>query len=456
MALDLSVTQALRQWRKQIVDCLPQLWRESISSRITPYVLELGPDKARLLRDDRPLEEIRILDGGVDAGTAARLKSHEYPLVLMLPRSWVLSRTVVLPAAAAENLGQVLGFELDRLTPFTADQVYFDYQQQPRESGSDMLTVDVALVPRRRVDDWLDMLRTAGIPVDAMSAPDLWEEANLLPARMRARTDLKRLVLRSLPAVLVLVLLAAALVLPLWQKRQLAMSMQQQENGLRARASRVMKIRETLDKELRAVESVHERWQSSPPVLDVLQVLTNLLPDDTSLQRMEIKGSELVINGTSGQASSLIGLLQKAPGFDNPHFLSPVTQQRGKELFNLSATISMPFPRDSGSEHNLANPEDRPPPAQEPTAAAKAQESGKASAGDDGKGKPVPAAASATAAAQAPPTEAGKASASRAQKDKPSVIAFPESVNTPPSMPHLQGSIDSGHVPGRATSGEAQ
>jgi general secretion pathway protein L len=454
VALNLSVTQALRQWRKQIVDCLPEAWRESISSRITPYMLELGPDKARLLRDGRPLEEIRIVDGGVDAGTAARLKSHEYPLVLMLPASWVLSRTVVLPAAAGENLRQVLGFELDRLTPFTADQVYFDYRQQ--ESGSDMLTVDVALVPRRRVDDWLDMLRAAGIPVDAMSAPDLWEDANLLPAEMRARPDLKRLAVKSLPAVLVLVLLAAALALPLWQKRHLAMSMQQKEDGLRARASQVMKIRETLDKELRAVEAVHERWQSSPPVLDVLQVLTNLLPDDTSLQRMEIKGNELVINGTSGQASSLIGLLQKAPGFDDPHFLSPVTQQRGKELFNLSATISMPFPRDPGMDWDVANPEDRHPPAQEPPAAPKPREAGEASAGNAGSGEVAPADVSVTVAADAPPAGAGRTSAPRAQQDKPSVIAYPEGVDTPSPVIHLRGSGDSGHVPGRVTSGEGQ
>ena len=453
MTLELSVTQALRQWRKQIVDCLPEAWRESISSRITPYLLELGPDKARLLRDGRPLEEIRIEDGGVDAGTAARLKTHEYPLVLMLPVPWVLSRTVVLPAAAAENLRQVLGFELDRLTPFTADQVYFDCRQQPRESGSDMLTVDVALVPRRRVDHWLDKLRTAGIPVDAMSSPDLWEEANLLPAKMRARPDLKRLALRSLPAVLVLALLAAALVLPLWQKRQLAMSMQQQENGLRARAAQVMKIRETLDKELRAVEALNERWQSSPPVLDVLQVLTNLLPDDTALQRMEIKGNELVINGTSGQASSLIGLLQKAPGFDDPHFLSPVTQQRGKELFNLSATISMPFPRDPGVESDLTSPENRPPSAQEPPEAPESQESRKA---DAGGGRSVTADVPVNATAGAPPAEAGKEPGPGTRQGAPSVIAYPETVSTPSAAIHLRGSSDGGYVPGRATSGEGQ
>jgi cysteinyl-tRNA synthetase len=36
-----------------------------------------------------------------------------------------LVRRFRLPAATAENLFQVAGFELDRLTPFTAAQVYY-------------------------------------------------------------------------------------------------------------------------------------------------------------------------------------------------------------------------------------------------------------------------------------------------------------------------------------------
>ncbi|WP_456373485.1 PilN domain-containing protein [Thiolapillus sp.] len=450
MALAASLAQALRQWRKQLLDCLPDAWRERISSRITPYILELGPESARLLRDGRPLEEIRIGEGGMDAGTAARLKSHEYPLVLMLPAPWVLSRTVVLPAAAAENLRQVLGFELDRLTPFAADQVYFDYQLLPRESAGDMLSVAVALVPRKRVDGWLEKLRGAGIPVDAMTAAALGEEANLLPAEMRARPELKRLALNALPVVLVLVLLAGALVLPLWQKRELASSLQQKENALRAKAAEVMKIRETLDKELQAVQKISGQWQSAPPVLDILQVLTNLLPDDTSLQRLEIKGDELVINGTSGQASSLIGLLQKAPGFDNPHFLSPVTQQRGKELFNLSATIVMPFPREPGVERIVANPEDRPPPENAQSARQSADQ-GRGDAVAAGQGMADSAAARPGDAKVAPASPAG-AGSSRNPPSESGVISYPGKTGTRP-LTHIQGSSNSAPVPDRIGSG---
>lgn len=346
MAVNMSILAQLRSWRQQLLACLPAAVAERVSAGVTPYILEVGNEHARLYRDSRQLGEILLDSTVVDPSVAALLKPHEHPLCVLLPADWVLNRSVALPAAAQENLRQVIGFELDRFTPFSAAQVYFDYHINARGGGAEMLSVEVALVPRKRMDGWLDALRSAGVAVDTLSASSLWDGANLLPPELRPRVNLKRLAQRMLPAALVLVLLAAAMALPLWQKREIAISLQSREAALRGKADEVVKLREKVDEEIKSLEKIRDQWQAFPPVLDVLQVVTNLLKDDTSLQRMEVKGNELIINGTSSSASSLIGLLQNSPAFDAPHFLSPVTQQRGKEVFNLSARVNMPFPRD--------------------------------------------------------------------------------------------------------------
>lgn len=333
----------LRHWRGVLLDCLPPAWRERLGSRVTPYLLELDSDTARLLRDGGLLDEIRLDDKVLDPTSAALLSPHECPLVLMVPPEWVLNRRISLPAAARENLRQVIGFELDRLTPFSADQVYFDFRVDSRGAG-EMLAVDVAVLPRKKVDDWLALLRSGRIRVDKLSTTGLWPELNLLPAELRARPDIRRIAARALPVTLVILLLIAALALPLWQKRKVAIEMEGREAQLRNKANAVLSLRQRLDKKMEELEKVREQWQAAPPVLDVLHVLTNLLPDHTSLQQMEVKGDQLTIRGLSGQASSLIGLLEQSPAFDDPHFLSPVTQQRGKELFYLATTIEVPFP----------------------------------------------------------------------------------------------------------------
>ena len=407
MDMNFSGLARLRFWWQRLLACLPDALAERIASGATPYILEIQGERAELYRDGKKLGEILLGSTVVDPAVSALLNPHEHPLAVLLPVDRLLSRTIALPAAARENLRQVISFELDRFTPFSAEQVYFDFHLNARGEGSDMLPVEVALVPRKRVDDWLAVLRSAGIAVDSLSAAGLWDDANLLPPELRPRLNLKRLAQRMAPAALVVVLLATAMALPLWQKREIAISLQSREAALRGKAGKVMELRERVDEEIKALEVIRDQWQAFPPVLDVLQVLTNLLPDNTSLQRMEVKGKTLTINGTSSSASSLIGLLQNSPAFDNPHFLSPVTQQRGKEVFNLAANINMPFPRGSaGVAATTADGEKAAVPA--PSAQAAGQP--KAQSGQEQASEAAPDGRAVAPGQSAPPETAAPAS----------------------------------------------
>jgi general secretion pathway protein L len=167
---------------------------------------------------------------------------------------------------------------------------------------------------------------------------------NLLPPERRAGPDMKRAAMKAMPAVLLVLLLAAVLLLPLWQAREVVIDLHDQERKLRKQAGEVIELREKLNRKLEGMEKIRDYWQEAVPPLEVLQVLTRLLPDDTYLQQLDIKGNELTMRGLSGQASALIGLLEESAVFEDPHFLSPVTQQRGKELFHLGASIRTPFP----------------------------------------------------------------------------------------------------------------
>ena len=334
-------------WRSAMFDCLPASIRRRLQSRITPFRLELGAQWARLVRNGQQLAKVGLEENGLDPATRTLLAAHEYPLVLVLPGTWVLERHLSLPIAAAENLRKVLEYELDRLTPFSAEQVYLDFRKEGLSEEGGTIGVRLVLVPRQRVDDWLDLLRAAGIPVDGIQVDGFWEGINLLPPEQRPRPSVKRILWRSLPAVLVVALVIASLALPLWQKRKITMELQAREAMLRNKADKVLMLRQRLESKTRDVLHVREQWQSAPPVLDILSLLTNLLPDHTYLQQMNIKGNELTIRGLSGQASSLIALLENSPAFEEPRFLSPVTQQRGKELFHLSARIRQPFPREA-------------------------------------------------------------------------------------------------------------
>ena len=58
-------------------------------------------------------------------------------------------RRVTMPAATEENLRQVLGFEMDRLTPLRADEVYFDYRVVSRDAAAGQIAVQLAVARAR-------------------------------------------------------------------------------------------------------------------------------------------------------------------------------------------------------------------------------------------------------------------------------------------------------------------
>ena len=64
---------------------------------------------------------------------------------LVLTPEQALLKTITLPLATEENLREVVGFELDRHTPFTPDQAYYDVQIVRRDPQNEKIVVSLAV-----------------------------------------------------------------------------------------------------------------------------------------------------------------------------------------------------------------------------------------------------------------------------------------------------------------------
>jgi len=78
---------------------------------------------------------------------------------LCVSRGEAAFNRVILPAAARENLAQVLDYELERLVPLPRDQVYFDFSV--RDIGEERLEVLLMCIPREVVRGYLEALEDA-------------------------------------------------------------------------------------------------------------------------------------------------------------------------------------------------------------------------------------------------------------------------------------------------------
>jgi Tfp pilus assembly protein PilN len=90
-------------------------------------------------------------------------KARRSEVTLILPRSWVIVRTTDLPASVKENISDVVGYELDRLTPFSSDNAYYDFRVLGEAEGR--LSLILVAVKADTVDRYLEAFKEEGVVV---------------------------------------------------------------------------------------------------------------------------------------------------------------------------------------------------------------------------------------------------------------------------------------------------
>jgi general secretion pathway protein L len=352
MPLDLKINPRLdwraawHWWREGLLAWLPRRmrrWLAGSSRRLVIRVDEGGYVLVREAAGQAPQELERLEPVSPDwSGLARRFRTEQARrLVLRVPADHALIRTLPLPLAAEKNLRQVMGFEMDRLTPFAAAQVYYDVIVLERQPEQRRLRVELTALPRTAVEPVLAQLRQQGLSPDVLDVAGRRPELNLLPLEQRPRRGMWAKRVRSIVIVVVALLVGAAALLPIWQQRLLTMEITARIDQVQKAANQALALRDQLDRALEASNMLSHKKQTIPPQVDVLRELTLILPNDTWLERLQIKGDSLQIIGQSAKASALIGLVEASPLLGSAAFMSPVTTdpRTNKERFVLGARI---------------------------------------------------------------------------------------------------------------------
>ena len=288
---------------------------------------EEQPGGALLLRRHGQERWLRPL--GRQPGQTQRL-----PVILRLPEGAVLSRDVALPLAAARDLRAVIGFEMDRLTPFSAEELFWGVSALAQDRARETLRLRLSIVPRAMLAAPLAALARLNL------VPNYIETGNgriaLTPARASQRLG-PRHGWAGLCALLALACIAGPFL-----RQQMALSGTAAQIAAHAPAARVA---ETLRQQLAVADSSRSaiaQARRSGDALQVLATLTQALPDGTWLSDLSLKNGDLSMDGQSSDAAKLIALLAAIPGLKEPSFTAPVTRSAdGKEdLFSLHARVA--------------------------------------------------------------------------------------------------------------------
>ena len=95
------------------------------------------------------------------------LKAISSGITLSIPKAWTVIRTVDFPSTVKENIPDVLSYELDRLTPFTAAEALFDYRMLADKGESISLLLMAAKADQIR--PYVDILKDKGFTVSRVT-----------------------------------------------------------------------------------------------------------------------------------------------------------------------------------------------------------------------------------------------------------------------------------------------
>ena len=291
------------------------------------------------LDDTPPHQQIRF------NSTTARSVTEKHLTGIMLPASQGLKRQVTFPISAENELGHILNHQLAKLTPYPADQIYYDYRIIKKERGK--IVVEFVAVPRRVVNRALKMVRNWGATVDFVDllSPDEtthhhYDLIHMLPSEREKERSGSSLLFGLI--AINLLLIATIIGLQLWERSNQESILQQQVASTKMQATVVNRLRQKVDQISNKVNFLSSKKQQSPTAVQILNEVTHLLPHGTWLERLELHKGEIQLTGLSPQASTLISQIEESAYFEDVTFRAPVTrdQNLAAERFQISATLS--------------------------------------------------------------------------------------------------------------------
>ena len=134
--------------------------------------------KRRLVRMDVLTGFVGLSEEDSVTYLAAHFKRHKlsgFNVHLTLPGIWGVIRDLEFPASVgtADALRSAVALQVENLSPWALDEIYWDCTWEPPAKGSRAVVVHVGIVPRTVLDPWIAMFRSADLALTGASLSSL-------------------------------------------------------------------------------------------------------------------------------------------------------------------------------------------------------------------------------------------------------------------------------------------
>lgn len=277
------------------------------------------PSVVMLLKVDGTIGFWRVdVDGGMQ-GQAPESTARFF--ALEVADDQVLRRTFDVPASLNDvDLRRAVALEAQSNSPFPLSDLRWGFAKIGVNS-SGLQHVQVVLASHRQLLDLIT--RSAARLPTLQDTPEIWVAAgpshflNVVgygeSARAKYGAGARRWAYAMVAAALLL--MTGIALTPTLQLRERAIDAVNTYTLTQQRLEPLMHERASLLQAAEQINILASIVKERPSPLQIMDLLTQVLPDDTSLRAMEIKGSKVSIEGQTANAAELMQLIERQPRF---------------------------------------------------------------------------------------------------------------------------------------------
>lgn len=255
----------------------------------------------------------------------------------------VMTHLLDFPSKASDFLDGMIRAQIDRLTPWTVNDVVFGWSS-PAPIGNDRIEVTLAATSKLKVAPLLHLIEALDGASVAVYAKTSAGRILLLDRPLRSVIGPAV----NLPRLMRVILLSAgiAAAASLLMGAYWGDSLQSELGDVRRRISqRRAALRLEANGTASSLGLLAKRKQTTPSSVMVMEALSRVLPDSTYVTELRIEGDKVQVVGMTQDAPSLIRLLEQSPQFTRATFFAPTTRAANEagESFHIEAHITAYF-----------------------------------------------------------------------------------------------------------------
>jgi general secretion pathway protein L len=296
-----------------------KLWRSGTSIKKQGMLAPVGSVGSRIL--DGSLAESLPVDW------MAALRGSRVEVILH-PRRFLL-RPLELPRQAVDFLDGIVRAQIDRLTPWSANEAAFGWTRPV--DADDRIKLSVVATARNMVTPYVSSLTGLGtnsVTVSTTVPPPDTAPVAVLTQRSQNAVGAGRL-RRILASVILASGIAALASITVGAMALDALDSELADLSHKIAARRVAMRLGDGPAASSAQRALAQRKQATPSSVLVLEALSKILPDHTYVTELRIEGDRLQLVGITRDAPSLIELIEQSGQFTRATFFAPTTQAPG-------------------------------------------------------------------------------------------------------------------------------